>query len=583
MSGVIPVDPPKSKQHRPGASLRQLDMTMAQSTPSDNAENAITQLREGISDGIGALRLTLSTTAPKLLASWIYVPLGIMVMLAFCFAVHVGLRAAGVSFPSSVACLVLLFATLLLSELILGVRRTRTLVDLIDVPAGWSLRWINVMFAPSFILLPLSPAIGIIEVLKIIAVFLFGFVAMMALAAYLTRGIQLLSGSSKRAISQRAEEMGNETDEIPLAETPRNEESSSAPASAPISAAPSSVSLNTLAPLPPSRNASHVFLTETLRSDGHHQNETLALNVQRSPPPQAPLPHPRAQIWAARLTHHSDHLTYGALFLFAGIPLYYTSTYAMPLQLAVTILAYFAALAIPLRWRQYIHPVLVTALIAVLTLWALAGGGPLSHALAPYRTGATYLRLWSGTATSKFPGAGDILATVLDAAIVSLALPMYQYRRELRAHFLAIVLPNLVLAVASLFCYPVVCFAIGIEARRALAFASRSLTLALAIPATENLGGDVNAVAALAIFSGIAGVLIGERMLRWMRIPEDDYVTRGVTLGANSSAIATAVLLRTDPRAAALSSLSMSLFGTMTVLLTSIPPIADVVRSLVSL
>lgn len=37
--------------------------------------------------------------------------------------------------------------------------------------AGWSLRWINVMFTPSFILLPLSPAIGIMEVLKIIAVF----------------------------------------------------------------------------------------------------------------------------------------------------------------------------------------------------------------------------------------------------------------------------------------------------------------------------------------------------------------------------------------------------------------------------
>lgn len=63
----------------------------------------------------------------------------------------------------------------------------------------------------------------------------------------------------------------------------------------------------------------------------------------------------------------------------------------------------------------------------------------------------------------------------------------------------------------------------------------------------------------------------------------DDYVTRGVTLGANSSAVATALLLRTDPRAAALSSLSMSLFGTITVLFTSIPPIANAVRSLVGL
>lgn len=43
----------------------------------------------------------------------------------------------------------------------------------------------------------------------------------------------------------------------------------------------------------------------------------------------------------------------------------------------------------------------------------------------------------------------------------------------------------------------------------------------------------------------------------------DDYVTRGVALGGNSSAIATALLLVSDPRAAALSSLSMSLFGTV--------------------
>ncbi|RYP28684.1 hypothetical protein DL767_007117 [Monosporascus sp. MG133] len=35
---------------------------------------------------------------------------------------------------------------------------------------GWLLRWIGVLFAPSFVLLPLSPSIGIIEVFKIIAV-----------------------------------------------------------------------------------------------------------------------------------------------------------------------------------------------------------------------------------------------------------------------------------------------------------------------------------------------------------------------------------------------------------------------------
>lgn len=64
---------------------------------------------------------------------------------------------------------------------------------------------------------------------------------------------------------------------------------------------------------------------------------------------------------------------------------------------------------------------------------------------------------------------------------------------------------------------------------------------------------------------------------------EDDYVTRGVTMGINSSAVGTAALMKTDPRAAALSSLSMSLFGTVTVLFTSIPPIVKIVRGLVGL
>ena len=41
-----------------------------------------------------------------------------------------------------------------------------------------------------------------------------------------------------------------------------------------------------------------------------------------------------------------------------------------------------------------------------------------------------------------------------------------------------------------------------------------------------------------------------------LTVLSDDYITRGITLGANSSAVATALLLTTDPRAAAFSSLS---------------------------
>jgi putative effector of murein hydrolase len=259
----------------------------------------------------------------------------------------------------------------------------------------------------------------------------------------------------------------------------------------------------------------------------------------------------------------------------------------MPIHLAVNVLAWFGAMAIPSNWKQYLHPVLVSSLATVLVIWALAAirGDSLTSTLHAYRTGAKYIELWRN-ATQKqdlLPGAGDVFGTLLDASIVALALPMFQYRRELRTHFISIVVPNVAISVGSLLAYPPLCYACGISAARSLAFASRSLTLALAVPATVNLDGDVNTAAALAIISGILGAVLGARILRWLRVPEDDYVTRGVTLGVNSSAIATSVLLRTDPRAAALSSLSMSLFGTITVLFTSIPPAATFVRGLVGL
>jgi putative effector of murein hydrolase len=414
---------------------------------------------------------------------------------------------------------------------------------------------------------------------------------MMALVAYLTRGLQLLFGSSKRALAQRAEELGDQngnssnrssTEGIPLAEN----------ASVAGTATPGVASAAPSRPQTPPQ----------LRLQDHHHNHghvaesllDLASQGQQQQPAQAPIPTLRADRWAAILVAHADVATFAALFLFVGLPVYYAAGYAMPAHLALTVLAYMAAMAVPASWRQFLHPVLVSSLFTVLGVWALSALRPLpddslTSALLAYRTGSKYLRLWEAASSSSSsdaippPGAGDVFGSLLDAAIVALALPMFQYRRELRAHALALTIPSLLTSLGSVVAYPPLCHAVGIAPERALAFSARSLTLALAAPAVANLGGDSNTVAALAILSGILGVLCGNRLLALLRVPDDDYVTRGVTLGINSSAIATALLLRTDPRAAALSSLSMSLFGAVTVLFTSIPPAAHLVRSFVGL
>ncbi|EMR69440.1 putative -domain-containing protein [Eutypa lata UCREL1] len=357
--------------------------------------------------------------------------------------------------------------------------------------------------------------------LTLLFIIVIGFLVMMVLTAYMTRSLQLIFGSSKRAMTERAEELGNESDEIPMTAPSRSEDATPAPTPGTLSEVPSSVDIRNFDPPPrtqgppPGRRTPEDSRPPTPGTDVAPPRELL--------PPQAPPPPPRSTKWAAIVASRIDLFTYGTLFLFVGLPVYYAAGYAMPMQLSFSVLTYFAAMAIPPSWRQYLHPVLVSSLCTVLGLWVLglAGGDDLNSSLAQYRTGAKYSTLWSaGAGSVPRPGAGDMFGSVLDASIVALALPMFQYRRELRAHLPAIAVPNIVVAVGSLFAYPPLCRAIGIGAERSLAFAARSLTLALATPAAANLGGDANTVAALAIMSGILGVLIGQRMLGFLRIPE---------------------------------------------------------------
>jgi purine-cytosine permease-like protein len=68
------------------------------------------------------------------LTTWLFVPFGITVILLACFGVDSLIGLSSVSFPASVALLVTLFFALILCDLVIGNRRTRAIVDVIDVP-----------------------------------------------------------------------------------------------------------------------------------------------------------------------------------------------------------------------------------------------------------------------------------------------------------------------------------------------------------------------------------------------------------------------------------------------------------------
>lgn len=401
---------------------------------------------------------------------------------------------------------------------------------------------------------------------------------MFTLSTYFVRGLQFLFGVSKRSITERAEELGEQEDSIPLVNADvRHLETPHEPSND-FDSLSQSLNPGQREPLlqPPIRAQDRSLITGT---GGPPEPERIS-HEDRS---HAPLHHnfpplTRTQRWAASLTRNLDAATYTLIFVLAGLPLYYATSFAMPAHLTLNILAYLTAIRLPTSWQRFLHPVLLASALTILTVYllSLTHFSSLSAALRAYRTGARYPALLRGT-NSPLPGAGDILGSAIDVSIVALALPMYQHRRSLRRHLLPLLAPNLLLALASLLAYPALGPPLSLPPRLALAFPARSLTLALATPATANLGGDVGLNAVLAIASGMVGALAGGWLLRVLRVPEDDYVTRGVVLGANSSAIATAALMAVDPRAGAFASLSMGLFGVALVVGTSVPVVARLV------
>lgn len=407
---------------------------------------------------------------------------------------------------------------------------------------------------------------------------------MFAFTAYLVRGLQKVFGRSKRAITERAEEMGDENDEIPLTE--RNNPPPDTLSVFETETASISQAEDRNQPVfeeisPPAPVFHH---DPTLaRVPSGHPLRTMSSHGERPPPPiQDPVPLNRSQRWATFLNAHLDTITYALLFTFIGLPIYYSTGYAMPAQLTLNILAYFAALSLPIAYKRFLHPVLTSSLLTVLSIWllALSRHQSLRSGLEAYSTKTRYINLWDGDKGLRDPGAGDIFASILDVSIVALALPMFNYRQELKRHLPTILLPLIPLTLTSLLIYPPLCSSLSLSPAHSLSFPSRSLTLALALPTTANLKGSSSLTALLCIASGILAALTGNKLLAYLRIPEDDYVTRGVTMGANGSAIATAMLLGSDPRAASLSGLVMGLFGAVLVSVTAVPAVGSFVKGL---
>lgn len=78
----------------------------------------------------------LSSSGSRLLHAWIYVPLGILCILSVCFGVNALISLTPVKFSASVACMIITFSLLIVCEQLLGSRKTKDVVRLLEIPVS---------------------------------------------------------------------------------------------------------------------------------------------------------------------------------------------------------------------------------------------------------------------------------------------------------------------------------------------------------------------------------------------------------------------------------------------------------------
>lgn len=163
---------------------------------------------------------------------------------------------------------------------------------------------------------------------------------------------------------------------------------------------------------------------------------------------------------------------------------------------------------------------------------------------------------------SYYEGA-KYISYLLTPATVCLAIPLYEQLKKLKNNFIAVISGILSGAVTSLCTILAMSFLFKFSHEEYVTFLPKSITTAIGMGVSEELGGYVSITAAVIIITGIIGSIISEFVFRIFKISEP--AAKGVALGSASHAIGTAKALELGELEGAVSSLSIVISGIITV------------------
>ena len=206
----------------------------------------------------------------------------------------------------------------------------------------------------------------------------------------------------------------------------------------------------------------------------------------------------------------------------------------------VSILAYKIGFEIQKKYKKvFLNPLLI-AIVLIIVFLLVTG---ISY--ETYQFGAKYLSYF------------------LTPVTVCLAVPLYKQMETLKKNTAAILISIAIGCVVHAGILVAIIYVCKMDQQILLSVMSKSVTTAIALGVTGEIGGIQGITVIGVMIAGISGAVIGPSLLKWFHITEP--VAQGLALGSASHAIGTSKAIELGEIQAAMSSLAIVVTGILTV------------------
>lgn len=160
-------------------------------------------------------------------------------------------------------------------------------------------------------------------------------------------------------------------------------------------------------------------------------------------------------------------------------------------------------------------------------------------------------------------GGAKYISYLLTPATICLAIPLYEQMELLKSNLKVILAGILSGVLTSLCSILAMALLFGLDRAEYVTLLPKSVTTAIGMGISEELGGYVSITAAVIIVTGILGSVISDVLFKIFHITEP--IAKGLALGTASHAIGTAKAMEYGETEGAMGSLSIVVAGILTV------------------